>query len=196
MPIFSVILAHYLTRDEPMTARRILGVLLGVLGVIVLVGFGAITGSVGELIGMAAIILACLSYSLGAIYARRFPSLSSAALAEGQLVCAALFLFPIVMVIDQPWTLPPPSLSAGLAVLALAVLCTSIAYLLYFHVIKTSGASNASLVTLLIPISGVILGALVLHEPIHVEQLAGMALIISGLLVIDGRLFRGQSRIP
>ena len=196
MPIFSVILAHYLTRDEPMTARRILGVLLGVLGVTVLVGFGAITGSVRELIGMAAIILACLSYSLGAIYARRFPSLSSAALAEGQLVCAALFLLPIVMVVDQPWTLPPPSLSAGLAVLALAILCTSIAYLLYFHVIKTSGASNASLVTLLIPISGVILGALVLHEPIHLEQLAGMALIISGLLVIDGRFFHKLSRIP
>jgi drug/metabolite transporter (DMT)-like permease len=118
------------------------------------------------------------------------PSLSSAALAEGQLICAALFLLPILMVVDQPWTLSPPSLAAILAVLALAILCTSIAYLLYFHVIKTSGASNASLVTLLIPISGVILGALVLHEPIHVEQLAGMALIITGLLVIDGRLFQ------
>ncbi len=92
--------------------------------------------------------------------------------------------------------LPPPSLAAGLAVLALAILCTSIAYLLYFHVIKTSGASNASLVTLLIPISGVILGAFVLHEPIHLEQIAGMALIICGLLVIDGRLFQRQSRIP
>jgi drug/metabolite transporter (DMT)-like permease len=76
-------------------------------------------------------------------------------------------------------------------------MCTAIAYLLYFDLIKTSGASNASLVTLLVPISGVILGALVLHEPIHLEQIGGMALIISGLVVIDGRLLnKKQSRIP
>jgi drug/metabolite transporter (DMT)-like permease len=187
MPIFSVVLAHYLTHDEPMTGRRIIGVLMGVAGVVVLMGFGAITGSGRELLGMAAIILACVSYAGGAIYARRFPGLSSA---------ASFILLPLVLVIDQPWTLPPPSISAILAVLALAILCTSIAYLLYFHVIKSSGASNASLVTLLIPISGVILGAAVLHEPIHLEQLAGMALIIAGLLVIDGRILSKQSRIP
>jgi drug/metabolite transporter (DMT)-like permease len=190
MPIFSVVMAHYLTRDEPMTGRRVLGELMGLLGVAVLMGFGALNGTAAELLGMAAIILACVSYSAGAIYARRFPGLSSAALAEGQLICASIMLLPVVLIVDRPWTIAPPSVQAILAILALAVICTAIAYLLYFDLIKTSGASNASLVTLLIPVSGVILGALVLAEPIRLEQLGGMALIIAGLLVIDGRLFR------
>jgi drug/metabolite transporter (DMT)-like permease len=197
MPIFSVVMAHYLTHDEPMTGRRIAGVLIGVAGVAVLMGVGAITGSVSELLGMGAIILACVSYAAGAIYARRFTGLSSASLAEGQLICASLILLPVVLVVDRPWTLGSPSTAAILAILSLAIMCTAIAYLLYFDLIKTSGASNASLVTLLVPISGVILGALVLHEPIHLEQIGGMALIISGLVVIDGRLLnKKQSRIP
>jgi drug/metabolite transporter (DMT)-like permease len=195
MPIFSVVMAHYLTHDEPMTTPRVVGVLIGVVGVAVLMGFGAINGTAAELLGMGAIILACVSYSAGAIYARRFPGLSSAALAEGQLICSSIILLPIVLVVDRPWTINPPSLQATLAILGLAIICTAIAYLLYFHLIKTSGASNASLVTLLIPVSGVILGALVLHEPIHPEQLGGMALIICGLLVIDGRILgQKQSR--
>jgi drug/metabolite transporter (DMT)-like permease len=190
MPMFSVVMAHYLTHDEPMTARRVLGVLVGVIGVAVLMGFGAINGTAAELLGMAAIILACVSYSAGAIYARRFPGLGSAALAEGQLICSSVILLPVVLLIDRPWTIGPPSIQAALAILGLAIICTAIAYLLYFHLIKTSGASNASLVTLLIPVSGVLLGALVLNEPIHIEQLGGMALIICGLLVIDGRVLR------
>jgi drug/metabolite transporter (DMT)-like permease len=194
MPIFSVVMAHYLTHDEPMTPRRVGGVLVGVLGVAVLMGFGALNGTAAELLGMAAVVLACVSYSAGAIYARSFPGLSSAALAEGQLICASIILLPVVVVADRPWALAPPSLQAVMAVLALAVVCTAIAYLLYFHLIKTSGASNASLVTLLIPVSGVILGALVLGEAIRLEQLGGMALIIAGLLVIDGRIPRRQSR--
>jgi drug/metabolite transporter (DMT)-like permease len=194
MPIFSVILGHYLTHDESITPRRVLGVLIGITGVVVLMGFGALTGSVGELLGMVAIILACLSYALAAIYTRRFTELSPAALAEGQLTCSAVVLLPIVLVIDQPWRLTPPSIGAIGSIIGLATICTALAYLLYFHVIKTSGASNASLVTLMIPISGVILGAVFLHEAIHLEHILGAALILSGLLVIDGRLLGRRAR--
>ena len=150
MPIFSVVLAHYLTHDEPMTGPRIVGVLMGRSR------RGCLNGLRSEQRIRARATRhgrdhpgLCELRRRSYLYAP-LPRALVGGVGGGQLICASVVLLPLVLVIDRPWSLPLPSMSAILAILALAILCTSVAYLLYFRVIKSSGASNASLVTLLI----------------------------------------------
>jgi len=105
----------------------------------------------------------------------------------GQLLCASLILVPAAAIVDRPWRFDP-SVSVWLAVLGSALLCTAVAYLVYFRLLATAGATNLLLVTLLVPVGAVIAGALALDEPLTLPMLAGMALIGLGLAIIDGRL--------
>ena len=115
---------------------------------------------------------------------------------------AALLLLPVMLLIDRPWSLPVPQASSWAALVAIGLLSTTLAYLLYFRILSTAGATNLSLVTLLVPASAVLLGAGILGERLQPHQLAGMALIGLGLLAIDGRLWRrlagfaGRGRRP
>jgi drug/metabolite transporter (DMT)-like permease len=135
--------------------------------------------------------LACLAaticYAVAGIYGRRFRAASPLVTAAGQLGASTLLLIPIVLVIDRPWALPAPSPQTWAALVALALVCTAAAYVLYFRILATAGATNLLLVTLLIPVSALLLGTFILGEPIEPRQLAGMALIGLGLGVIDGR---------
>lgn len=110
--------------------------------------------------------------------------------AAGQVGATSLMLLPAVLLVDMPWSLPMPGPRTWMALASLALLSTALGYVLYFRILATSGATNVLLVTFLIPVSGVLMGVLVLDETLELRQFAGMALIGLGLAAIDGRLLR------
>jgi len=189
-PIFTVFVAGLLLNDEQINSRKLIGVILGLLGTIVLIGPEVLNGVTGSLLGQIAIIGATFSYAFAATYARRFQAwgISPLMIATGQVTMASVMLLPIAIFFDHPWTLPSLSIKAIGAMLGLAFFSTVIAYSLYFRLIATAGATNAVLVTLLIPISAIILGIVFLGENFTVAQAMGMGFIGLGLLVIDGRM--------
>jgi drug/metabolite transporter (DMT)-like permease len=191
-PLFTVLLARVLTDDERMTPNRLGGVLLGVIGVIVMIGPGALGGVVthapGHLLGQLAVLGAAISYACAGIFGRRFRALPPMVTATGQVTAGALMVLPLTLVFDRPWAQPMPGLAAWGAVAAAAVFCTALGYALYFRILATAGATNLLLVTLLMPVGAVWLGMVVLGEHLHAGEVFGMALVALGLLAIDGRL--------
>lgn len=188
-PLFTVILAHFFTRDERMTPLKVLGCVVGVVGVGVMVGREAFTGE-GEVLAYAAVLGAGLCYAVAGITGRRVKHTPPLALATGQLTAAAAVTLPVALLADQPWTGPTPGLEPLAALAALALVSTALAYVLYFRLLKTAGATNILLVTLLIPVSSALLCVGLLDEVLTWQQVAGMAIIAAGLLLVDGRLFR------
>lgn len=192
-PLFTVAVAHVLTRDEKLDAGKLAGVLLGIAGVAVLIGRLSFAAGPGHLpLGELACLAAALSYAFAGIYGRRFARMGLAPIevAFGQLVASSAILTPLVLLIDAPWTLPLPSPKVAAAIVALAVFSTALAYIVFFRILASAGATNLALVTFLIPISAILLGALVLGETLLPRHFAGMALIACGLAAIDGRLPR------
>jgi drug/metabolite transporter (DMT)-like permease len=167
-------------------------VLVGFAGVAVMIGMDALrefgTGIVAQLLCLGGAI----SYAFAGIYGRRFRamSISPMSTATGQVVASSMILLPIMMLVDQPWTLPVPSLTAIGALIGVAVISTALAYVLYFRILATAGATNLLLVTFLIPVSAILLGTLFLGESLFARHFVGMALIGIGLAAIDGRLWR------
>ncbi|RWR16006.1 DMT family transporter [Sinirhodobacter populi] len=191
-PIFAIIIAHFCLADERMAPNKALGIAFGFFGVVVLLGGNLLDGSGFALTGMLACLGAALSYGLAGTYGRRFRSmgLSPAQVALGQLVATTIMMVPLASLIDQPWTLAIPSAAAIESVVALAVVSTALAYVIFFRLLASAGAVNTALVTLLIPVSAILLGALFLGEALAARHYAGLALIGAGLLAIDGRLIR------
>jgi len=194
-PLWAVLAAHLLTRDEKLTPWRVAGCITGFLGVALLLGLDLLWGMGSEflpqnLLAQAAIVAATLSYSCASIFGRRFTARGVAPLqaAAGQLSASGLMLLPLALLIDQPWQLPMPSLASWAALLALAAASTALAYILYFRILAVAGATNLMLVTFLIPVSAILLGHLVLGETLRPGHFGGMALIACGLTMIDGRL--------
>jgi drug/metabolite transporter (DMT)-like permease len=188
-PIFSMLVAHVALRDEKLRANKVLGVLLGFVGVAVLIGGGVAMAEDRAVLGMIACLGAALSYGLASVYGRRFKAmgLGSGTGAFGQLAATTVMMLPVVALVDQPWDLAMPGTAVVLSLVALAVLSTAGAYLIYFHVLATAGAVNVALVTLLIPVSAIALGTVVLNEQLDARQILGMALIAAGLGAVDGR---------
>jgi drug/metabolite transporter (DMT)-like permease len=191
-PIWGVVVAHLYTRDEPMTGRKLVGVLIGFAGVAVMIGPAVLTSLGGGTLAMLACVTASLCYALAGVWARRFKvmGLPPVAVTTGQLTAGAIVMLPIALLVDQPWARAMPSLGAIAAIVALSLVCTSFAYILYFRLIDRAGATNALLVTLLVPPIAILLGALFLNEVIGPRDIAGLVLIAIGLAAIDGRLFR------
>jgi len=189
-PLFSVMLAHRMTRDERLSVSKLVGVVAGLLGVAVMMGLDALAGARLDLLAQLGPVLAALCYAWSGIYARRLSELHPLVLAAGQCGLTAVVMLPVSLLVDRPWTLPTPSLTSLAAVVGLALLCTALAYLLYFRLLAQVGATNVILVTYLIPISAIGLGALFLGERMTPHQLAGMVLIASGLAAVDGRIWR------
>lgn len=188
-PLWSVVVAHFATRDERLTPAKALGVVIGFSGVAVMMGAGLGDGTVWA---QLACVGAAISYAVSTVWARRFRTLGLRPLstALGQVTMSSLMLLPLVIFIDQPWTLPMPPGTVLVALLGLAVLSTALAYGLYFGLLSSAGAVNASLVTFLIPVSAIALGVLVLGEVLLPRHIAGMALIALGLAALDGRIWR------
>lgn len=191
-PLFTVLVAHGLTRDEKMTPARFAGVVLGVVGVAVMIGEDAVRDLGVNVTAQLAILGAALSYAFAGVYGRRFRgmNITPIATATGQVTASSILLLPVMLVVDQPWTLPVPSLGAIGSVVAIATLSTALAYILYFRLLATAGATNLLLVTFLVPVSAIILGVAVLGEVLLPEHMIGMGFIGLGLAAIDGRLWK------
>lgn len=195
-PIWGVLVAHFLTHDERLSSRKLAGVMLGFGGVVVMMGPSLLTSLGTGALAQLAVVLACLSYALAAVWARRFKAqgISPLGVTAGQLTAGAILMVPFALIVDRPWTQPLPSLQALGAIAGLALVCSAFAYVLYFRLIATSGATNATLVTLLAPPVAMLLGAVVLGERLGNEDFVGLGLIAIGLAAIDGRLLRLVSR--
>jgi drug/metabolite transporter (DMT)-like permease len=195
-PIWGVVVAHFLTRDERMSPRKVAGVLLGFGGVATMIGPSLLSSLGTSALAQLACVAASLSYALAAVWARRFKRLgiSPFSVTTGQLTAGALVMLPVSMIVDRPWTHAFPPLSAWAAIAALALLCTAFGYVLYFRLIEHAGATNALLVTLLVPPIAILLGSLFLGETLAPQDFAGLALIAFGLGAIDGRLLSAWRR--
>jgi drug/metabolite transporter (DMT)-like permease len=191
-PLFTVLAAHLLTRDEKLTPLKGAGVVVGFVGASVMIGPDALRGLGSGVLAQLACLAAALSYAFAGIFGRRFKRMGVAPLATaaGQVSASAILLLPVMLLVDQPWMLPMPHITTWEAVLGVGLLSTALGYVLYFRILATAGATNLLLVTFLIPVSAVLLGALVLGELLLPRHFLGMALIGSGLILIDGRLPR------
>lgn len=189
-PLFTIVLAHRLTRDERLTANRLAGVLLGIGGVAVMIGPDAWRGVDVSVIAQVAVLGAALSYAFAGLYGRRFKSTPPLVAASGQVTATTIMMLPVMLIVDQPWTLAAPGIWTVAALVGLALLSTALAYVIYFRILAVAGATNLLLVTLLIPVSALLLGLLILGERLEPWRFVGMALIGSGLVAIDGRLAR------
>jgi len=188
-PISTALVAHAFTSDEKLTPNRLLGVLLGLAGVALMLGPDLLTGLGQNLLAQGACLLATLSYAFAGVYGRRFRRLGLAPLltATGQLTVSAALMLPLALLVDRPWLLPLPGWQAIAALIGLAVLSTALAYVIFFRIMTTAG-SNVNLVTLLVPVSAILLGVLVLGETLLPRHLVGFGVIALGLAAIDGRL--------
>lgn len=191
-PIFTVMVAHFLTQDERLSPARIVGVVAGLVGVAVMIGPEVLRGLGTHVWAQVAILGAALSYAFAGVFGRRFKALGVKPMhtATGQVTASSLMLLPVSLWVDQPWTLDMPGWDTWGALMGLAVLSTALAYILYFRILATAGATNVLLVTLLVPVSAILLGVAFLGESLEADSLIGMGLIALGLAVIDGRAFK------
>ena len=194
-PLFTVSLAHVLTRDERITPGRLAGLLLGIAGVAVMIGLGALRGLGLHLLAQLAVLGAALSYAFAGIYGRRFRGQPPLVTAAGQVSASTLMMLPVALLIARPWNGPLPGATTWAAIFGIALLGTALAYILYFRILASAGATNLLLVTFLIPVSAILLGVVALGERLDPEHVLGMGLIGLGLAAIDGRLLRGLGRV-
>jgi len=190
-PFFTVIVAHVLTADERLSRNRLVGVLIGLAGVVVLIGPQALSGLGKDVAGQLAIVGAAISYAFAGVFGRRFRRMGipPMATAAGQVTASSLILCPIALLVDRPWHLAMPGTEVWLAILGTALLSTALAYIVYFRLLASAGAVNLLLVTFLIPPSAIVLGVFLLGEHLEATDFAGIVLIGLGLAAIDGRLW-------
>ncbi|ASJ75312.1 DMT family transporter [Granulosicoccus antarcticus] len=191
-PLFGVVLAGLLLSDERMTRLKVTGVVIGFIGTVWMIGPGALQGLGGDTLAQLAIMGAAISYGFASVFGRRFKrmQIDPVMAATGQVTLSAVILLPLVLIVDQPWTLESPPMSVWFSMAALAVFSTALAYILYFRILASAGASNLLLVTFLVPVSAIFLGYFFLDERLATSHFIGMALIGLGLSAIDGRLWR------
>jgi drug/metabolite transporter (DMT)-like permease len=169
---------------DALTARKIFGVVLGIIGVTVLVGWDPIVMDWAVILSVGAMLAASLGYALGSVYAKRtFVGSPPLAIAIGQLTAASMLMLPLaaVSVPDQR-----PSTIVVLSVLGLALPSTALAYMLYFRLISNVGPTSTSTVTLLVPLFGLLFGVVLLEEPVGLGTFAGLILILSSVTLITG----------
>ena len=184
MPLFTVVLAHFLSPDERMTPLRISGVIIGFGGVGLLLLPDLRQGLHATLLGQLAVVLASLCYAGTSVFARRcLRGQSPLASTAGQMTTGALVALPLAMMLEQPFQISP-SLPALASWLALALLGTVVAYVLYYTLLRRTSATFASMVTYLVPVNGLMLGALVLDEPLSGNIVLSLALILLSLFLV------------
>lgn len=191
-PLFGVIVAHLFTADEKITRAKLAGLAVGFAGVAIMMGPEALGGLGSNVLAQAGILLASLFYGLSGVWGRRFRRLgiTPLATASGQLMASTAMMLPLVLLFEPLHGLPMPGVPAIAAVVALAVVSTALAYVIFFRILSTAGATNLLLVTFLIPVSAILLGFLFMNEQLELRHFIGMAGIAAGLAAIDGRLLR------
>ncbi|MEO1748027.1 MAG: DMT family transporter, partial [Pseudomonadota bacterium] len=199
-PMFTVAISHFASDDDRLTSLRVAGIFAAVVGVVVMIGAAGIQGSSQvALLAYAACIGAPISYSIAVVFGRQLLKkipIDPIMVAAGQLTAASIFVLPMMLWVDQPWTLAAPTVSIVAAMTGLAVLSTALAYIGYFKLLASAGATNLSLVTILVPVSAILLGVTILGEELMSRHIVGFALIALGLALVDGRLFKRQRKVP
>lgn len=195
-PLFTVVVAGILLKDEQATPLKVAGVLIGFAGVAVMVGPAALAGLGGAVLAQCAVLTAALTYAFAGVFGRRFRDMGvdPVVTAAGQVTGSTVVLLPFLLTTGDVAALTQAGTAIWLSMLGLAVLSTAIAYILYFRVLAAAGATNITLVTFLIPVSAGLLGIGFLGEHLELEQAAGMILIGIGLSAIDGRLWTLRRR--
>lgn len=188
-PFWTALIADRLTADEKLSARKAAGIGIGIAGTAVMLAPGLVSGLGGPLWAKLCLLGAAVAYAFAFLYARRFRGVPAPLVATGQLTASTAIMLPVVLALHQPAALFAVGGGTWAAIVGLAVLSTAFAYILYFRIVASAGATNASLVTLVVPVSALLLGTLLLGERLAGYEIAGMALIGLGLLTIDGRLF-------
>ncbi len=188
-PFWTLVIANIFTSDEKLSWNKLAGIGLGIAGTAVMIGPGVAAGIGGPVWPKFALIGAALSYAVALMVARRFRGVPPPVVATGQLTASTVIMIPVVLVAHGPAALFAADAPVWTAVLALALVSTAFAYILFFNLVASAGATNASLVTLVAPASAILLGVTFLGERLEVFELGGIALIALGLLTIDGRIF-------
>ena len=197
-PIWTVVAAHFFTSDEKVDAGKVAGVLLGMAGVVLVIGPSFLSAMSGNLIAQFACLCAAFLYAFGGIYGRRFRArnLSPFVLAFGQGAASLSIQLPLALLIDHPWSLPVPGLSAWGGIFGVALLSTVVANLIYYRLLSSAGATNMLLSSFLAPVSAILLGVLLLGEHLTPWHFGGMMLIGIGLACIDGRALKRLRSVP
>lgn len=184
MPLFTVILAHFLARDERLSAVKVLGVIVGLVGVGVLMLPDLRQGASANVLGQLAIVGSSVSYAAATVFARNELSKEPALVSTtGQITMGAVFMLPLSLLLDRPFDLSP-SLPVLASWLGLVILGTVVAYVIYYALIERASATFVSTVTYIIPVNGLILGALVLAEPMNLNVWLSLGLILVGVLMV------------
>jgi len=180
VPLATLGLAHFTTADEPFTLRKLIGVICGFIGLVILVGGVSGADLMADLLAEAAIIVAALCYALIAILARKLAEVPVEVVTAGTMVTASLVVVLASLIFDRPWALSP-SLSSMLAILTLGLVSTALSGLVLFGLVKRAGVTFVSLNNYLVPVIGMALGALLLGETVAPERLAGLGFILGGI---------------
>jgi drug/metabolite transporter (DMT)-like permease len=194
-PFWTALIANAMTTDEKLTWNKVAGILLGIAGTAITIGPDLVDAAGGPVWAKFALVGASVSYALALMVARRLRQVPAPVVAAAQLTASTIVMVPVVLIVNGPAGLFDAGSTVWAAVIALALISTAFAYILYFRIIATAGATNASLVTLIVPVSAILLGTLILNERLELYEVAGMLTIGLGLVTIDGRVFRLSSRI-
>ncbi|GAA5647712.1 DMT family transporter [Vibrio proteolyticus] len=181
-PIWGALIG-YLWHRAPLTKSAILGMLIGITGVSILVGWDLSVSGYDKLIPMIAATLAATSYGLATNYTKNAPQVSSFDNSHGSMWAATLWVLPLLPFVPMQQT---PTGTEMLSVVALGVVCTGMAYLLYFNLVRDIGPTSTLTVTFLIPIFGIFWGYLILDEPVGFNTIAGTALVLGGTMLVTG----------
>mgnify|MGYP000969551971 CR=1 FL=1 len=186
-PLFTILVAHMTTNDERLTFRKLVGISFGIMGVVMLMGPELVDNFGVAALGEWACLGAALSYACANTFGRRFVQLGMKPMqtAFGQVVASTVILAPLVIVVDQPWTISDPGFLPVLSILALGLFCTALAYVIYFQILARSGATAIALVTFMIPPSAILMGWLALGEQISSQDFLGLSLIGVGLFSVN-----------
>ena len=189
-PLATIVVAHVFTTDERLTGGRLAAVILGIVGVAVMMGPDVLHDLGVNVLAQLACLGASISYGFAAVFGRRFKRLGIKPIvsATGQVIGSSLLLLPVALVHDRPWDLPWPSAPSIASILALAAFSTALAYVVFYRLLETAGATRLALVTFLIPVTAIFLGWAFLNEVLLPRHFAGMAMIGLGLAAVDGRL--------
>lgn len=189
-PLFTVLVSTLVLADERAGLMRLAGVALGLGGVAVMIGVDELAGHGHGVLPQLAMLGAAISYAWAAAFGRRFRAqgVDPLVTAAGMVTGTSVVLLPLALAHDGlPLAAPA---QVWLAISLLGLVCTGLAYVLFFRILGRAGATNISLVTFLVPVSAILLGWLFLDEVLGLPQLLGMAVIGLGLAMIDGRLLR------
>ena len=185
---FGVMLAGLFFKDERLTFRRLIGVIMGILGVAIIIGMDVLSHLSLTSIGQLLIIVSSISYAFAGIWGRlQVKNLGVEVTATGMLISSSVWMLILATMVEG-FPLEGLSLRSTAAILTFSVVCTAVAYLLYFAILSAAGAANLTLVTIIIPPFALMLDAFALGEWVTGQQLLGFAIIASGLLVISGKL--------